>query len=124
MSARTELAGILQQWLELTRAEGSAIQAALWPALRRIQARKGALRKSLTAAARACVAEDASALRPFRAEVGRINSLLTRNAAVLAAQMARARARQESLDQAKQNLRRIQRSYARSQTPAAWHSYS
>ena len=33
MSARKELAGILEQWLQLTRSEGAAIQAALWPAV-------------------------------------------------------------------------------------------
>jgi uncharacterized protein involved in exopolysaccharide biosynthesis len=130
MSAREELGGILEQWLQLTQEEGAAIQAAAWPAVRRIQARKAALRKSFTEAARKCAQEDAAASpgnpapRPFRAEAGRIISLLTRNAAALAAQVSRARARQESLDQANRNLRRIQRSYVRLQPPTAWHSYS
>ncbi len=130
MSARKELAGILEQWLQLTRAEGAAIQAALWPAVRRIQARKAALRKSLIEAARTCAEADAAAgpgnpaPGPFRTEVGRIISLLTRNGAALTAQLRRARARQESLDQADRNLRRIQRSYVRPQPPTAWHSYS
>ena len=61
MSARKELAGILEQWLQLTRVEGAAIQAALWPAVRRIQARKAALRKSLIEAARTCAEADAAA---------------------------------------------------------------
>ncbi len=130
MSARRELAGILEQWLQLTRAEGAAIQAAVWPAVRRIQARKAALRKSLAEAAQTCAEEDAAAdpgnpaPKPFRAEVGRIISLLTRNGAALTAQLSQARARQESLDQANRNLRRIQRSYVRPQPPTAWHSYS
>jgi uncharacterized protein involved in exopolysaccharide biosynthesis len=130
MSARKELAGILEQWLQLTRAEGAAIQASAWPTVRRIQARRAALRKSLTEAARTCAEEDAAAgpgnpaPRPFRAEAGRIISLLTRNGAALTAQLSRARARQESLDQANRNLRRIQRSYVRPHPPTAWHSYS
>jgi hypothetical protein len=130
MSARKELAGILEQWLDLTRAEGGAIQTAAWPTVRQIQARKAALRKSLTEAMRTCAEEDAAAgpgnpaPKPYRAEVGRILSLLTRNGAALTAQMSRARARQESLDQVKRNLRRIQRSYARHKPPTAWHSYS
>jgi hypothetical protein len=130
MSARKELAGILEQWLQLTRAEGAAIQAAVWPAVRRIQARRAALRESFTEAARRCAEENAAAKpgnpppKPFRAEVGRIISLLTRNSVALRAQLSRARARQESLDQANRNLRGIQRSYVRPQPPTAWHSYS
>ena len=130
MSARKELAGILEQWLQLTRAEGAAIQASAWPAVRRIQARRAALRKSLAEAARACAEEDATAapgnpaLKSFRAEAGRIMSMLARNGAALAAQSRRAQARQEALDQEKQNLRRIQRSYVRPHPPTAWHSYS
>jgi hypothetical protein len=130
MSARKELAGILAQWLQLTRAEGAAVQAAAWQAVRQIQARKAALRKPLAEAAGRCAQEDAAASpgnpvpRPFRAEAGRIISLLTRNSAALTAQLSLARARQESLDQASRNLRRIQRSYVRLQPPAAWHCYS
>jgi uncharacterized protein involved in exopolysaccharide biosynthesis len=130
MSARQELAGILQQWLQLTREEGAAIQTALWPAVSRIQARKAILRKSFTDAVQKCAAEDAAAgpgkpaSKPFRAEVGRIISLLARNGAALAAQLNRARTRRETLDQTKRNMRRIQRSYARSHPSTAWHSYS
>jgi predicted deacylase len=129
MSARKELAGILEKWLQLTRAEGAAIQAAAWSALGEIQARKAALRKSLAEAMRACVEEEAGsagkfAPRAFRAEASRILSLLTRNGAALAAQLSRAKAQRESLDQADRNLRRIERSYVRLHPPTAWHSYS
>jgi hypothetical protein len=127
MSAQHELAGILQQWLQLTREESAAIQSARWPALTRIQARKAALREALPAAARRSAQEDAAAgpaRKSFRAEVGRITSLLTRNSETLAAQLRQVRARQELLDQAKRNLRKIQRSYLRPRHPAAWNSYS
>ncbi|MGP8201486.1 MAG: hypothetical protein ACLQU4_18505 [Limisphaerales bacterium] len=129
MSARKELAGILEEWLQLTRSEGAAIQAAAWPALREIQARKAALRKSFIEAMRACAAEESGgagkfAPRPFRAEASRILSLLTRNGAALAAQLSRAKARRELLNQADRNLRKIQRSYVRLHPSTAWQSYS
>jgi hypothetical protein len=127
MSARNEFSGILQQWLQLTREEGAAIQSGLWPDVRRIQARKVVLREAFTAAARKCAREDVSGGRtqkPFRAEVGRIISLLTRNGEALAGQLRRVQARRKLLEQAKRNLRRIQRSYLRPRQPTAWHSYS
>jgi len=129
MSARNELAGILRQWLKLTEEEGAAIQSAGWPAIKRIQARKAALREPLAVAMQKCARADATAgpahsLKPFRAEAARIISLLTRNGEALGAQLRQARARQELLDQAKRNLRRIQRSYLPPQPPTAWHSYS
>jgi hypothetical protein len=91
MSARTELAGILRQWLKLTREEGAAIASARWPVIKRIQARKTVLRESLATAARQCAREDAAGghgqpdLKQFRAEAARIISLLTRNGEALAA---------------------------------------
>jgi len=130
MSARDEIAEILEQWLQLTRAEGAAIQSASWPAVDRIQARKAILQKSLAEAARKSTSEEAAgrpttpALAPFRAKAAQINSLLTRNAEALAAQVRRARARQKLLDETKRNLSRIQRSYLRPHLPTAWHSYS
>ena len=130
MSARKELAGILEQWLQLTKAEGAAIQAAHWSAVSPIQSRKAGLRQSLAEAARKCAREQAASgpgnpsPNPFGAEAGRIISLLTRNGAALAAQMRRARARQELLNQSKRNLQKIQYSYLRPKSPAAWNSYS
>lgn len=122
MSARDELAAVLQRWLQLTRQEASAIEAAAWPALARIQASKAPLRDSFVAAARQCATEDPSL--PFRAEVGRIISLLTRNAEVLAAQLRRARARQKSLNEARRNLGKIRQSYIQPARLTAWNSYS
>ena len=77
-----------------------------------------------------CAEEDAAAgcgnpsLKPFRAEVGRIISLLTRNGAALAAQLRQVAPSQEKLDQAKQNLRRIQLLMFARRPLTAWHSYS
>jgi hypothetical protein len=129
MSAQQELAGILERLLQLTQAEGAAIEKASWPVLRQIQATKADLRKSFSEAVRKYAREEASGpgeplSRPFRAEAARIISLLTRNGSALSAQLNRARARQVMLDQTKRNLLAIQRSYVRSQPPTAWHSYS
>jgi hypothetical protein len=130
MSAREEFAAILQQWLQLTREEGAAIQSADWPAVRLIQTRKASLRGSFTAAAHRCAGDDKSsapvqpASKSFRAEAARILSLLTRNSAALAAQMHQVRTRQEALDQTKRILSKIQRSYFRPRQPRAWNYYS
>jgi len=120
MSARDNLAGILEQWLRLTREESAAIQTRGWSALRQIQARKAALREPLASAVR----QRNSVPPHLRAQVGRIISLLTRNARVLADQLRQARAGQETLDQARRNLQRIARCYARRPHAARWHSYS
>lgn len=127
MSARTDIARLLERWLQLTQSEGAAIQSAAWPAVLEIQSRKTELKKSLAQAERNWAAENPSAspaAKPFRAEVGRLISLANRNAELLAAQMRRARAQQEALETASQNLRRIQRSYVRKPLPTAWQCYS
>jgi len=126
MSSQTDPAELMQQWLQLTREESAAIQSALWPEVRRIQARKAALRESLTAAARQPGQKDGTVrhtLKPFSAEAGRISSLLTRSSETLAAELRRLQFRQESLDQARRNLRKIQRSYFQPQQPPARHFY-
>jgi hypothetical protein len=120
MSARNEIAGILEQWLQLTRAEGAAIETAAWDKVRQIQAQKAVLQKALAKAGK----PGGVALDEFRATAGRIVSSLERNAKALAVQVRRAQAQQKSLDETKQNLRRIRHSYARPQRHSAWHSYS
>jgi hypothetical protein len=130
MSARKDMARLLEEWLQLTQAEGAAIQSAAWSAVKEIQARKTELQKSLAEAELNWAAENPGdtsgvpAPKPFRTEVGRLISLEARNAELLAAQLRRARAQQEALDQAYRNLRKIQRSYARKPLPTAWQCYS
>ena len=120
MNAREEIAGILEEWLQLTQAEGAAIQAAAWSDLARIQARKATLQEGLTKARGHAHAEPGA----VRAKVARIISLVTRNGVALAEKLRLARERQRLLDQSNRNLHRIQRSYVRPPSPAAWHSYS
>lgn len=124
MSARTELAGILAQWQQLSRDEGRAIDAAAWPRLRKIQARKAVLRQPLTQAFQRCAKEEGRADFPFQSELARIISLLTRNGERLAARCRQARARQEALERSRRNLRRIERSYSHLGRRANGHSYS
>jgi aryl-alcohol dehydrogenase-like predicted oxidoreductase len=123
MSAREELAGVLDKWLRLTRKEGAAIDSASWHDLRQIQAQKSLLKNSFAAAAQRCAAEGV-ALDPFRPAAARVLSLLTRNGEVLAAQMRQARLQEAALDENRRNLFRVQRSYVGRRSRAAWHCYS
>lgn len=124
MNARQELAGIMEQWLELSQAEGTAIQKSQWPALKRIQARKSALRESFSRAVRECAQSDRPVLQQFRPKAARLMSLLNRNAAALATALSQARAEQEKLNLTRQNLRRIQRSYASGPSRRTLNSFS
>jgi len=130
MSARSDLAKLLAQWLELTRAEGGAIQAAAWARVSEIQSHKAALQKSFDETREKWAGEysgrvpAAAKADPFRAELGRLLSLEERNRALLAAQLQRVQTEQGSLDQAYQNLRKIQRSYTRKPYPTAWQCFS
>jgi hypothetical protein len=125
MSAHEEIDSILEQWLQLTEAEGAAIQKGNWPEVKRLQCRKGVLRQPLSEAIRHYAADPARpGSRHFRSRVARLNSLLTRNGALLADQLRRARARQETLNQTRRNLQGIGRIYGRSRSGHAWHSYS
>lgn len=119
MSVRIEPADVLREWLCLTREEGTAIESACWIEVRRIQARKGALREIL-----ARIPRDQPVSAALRAEAGRILSLLSHHSQALATQRDKARARQQALDQAKQNVARIRRSYLFPRKAAAWQSYS
>jgi hypothetical protein len=118
MTAQQEMAGLLEQWLQLTRAEAGAIQYATWPDLRNIQAAKASLQKLLTDAKERWNRENpgrASAPpdeHPLYTVVCRLLSMETRNAEALAAKLRQANARKESLDEAARNLRNVRQSYA------------
>jgi hypothetical protein len=119
MSARQELAGLLEQWLQLTQAEGAAIQAANWVQVREIQSTKARLQPVITDQK-----AQLSGANPFAAQVGRLLSLEARNSELLAAQLRRVSAEKSSLDQSHQNLRRIHRSYVPQSGAAGWNCYS
>ncbi len=117
MSARPEIAKILEQWLQLSKAEAGAIQSTAWASLKEIQAAKTGLQKQFARAKEKWEAENPSEFSspdkyPFRAELGRLASLATRNGELLAAQLRRAEAKRESLKEAFRNLRKVQQSYS------------
>ncbi len=127
MSARQDISKLLDQWLQLTQAEGGAIQAASWTKVKKIQADKARVQKSLAEAQGEWARQNPGAppaANPFRADLARLISMETRNAELLAAQIRRAEAERISLDHAYRNLRRIQKSYIRKPQPVAWQCYS
>jgi hypothetical protein len=127
MSARHEVNHLLGQWLELTRAEAGAIQAAAWPNVGAIQSSKAALRESLTRALDRWNLENGRATippnHPFRAQVNRLLSLETRNAEIVAAQMRRVQHEQQRNAEDLRNLLRLQRSYGRP-SGKNWETFS
>jgi hypothetical protein len=129
MSARQEIADLLEQWLQLTQAEAGAIQSETWPSLQEIQAAKMCLQKRLTQAREKWEAENpgrvlaAAGKHPFYAEMGRLVSLETRNGELLAAKLRRVHAERESLNEAARNLRNVHQSYVLKQE-GVWNCYS
>jgi hypothetical protein len=130
MTPPENTARLLQQWLQMTRAESRAIQTAAWPKLREIQSGKAALRPALDQAfgqwksSRPSVPASASAENPFRAQVAQLIALEAHNAQILAGRREKARAQLLPLERAAQNLRNLRRSYAPPPPPAACNSYS
>ncbi len=118
MSARQQIADLLDQWLQLTQAEAGAIQSATWPSLRDIHADKATLQKRLTEAREKWETENSGKAlggpgkHPFYARIGKLLSLETRNAELLAAKLRHAHAQRESLNEAARNLRNVRQSYA------------
>ena len=121
---------LLQQWLQMTRAESQAIQAGAWAKLHEIQSHKAALRQPLNEARRqwksggpAASAAAGGAL-PFRAEVARLIALEASNARLLAVRREKAREQQRHFERAAQNLRNLRRTYVPPSPPVACNSYS
>ena len=129
MNARQEIAKILEQWLQLTKAEAGAIQSAGWPSLKEIQAAKTGLQNQLARAKEKWEAENPGEAfsgpdkHPFHSELSRLLSLATRNGELLTAQLRRAHAERESLNEAFRNLRKVQQSYS-AKPHGAWDCYS
>jgi hypothetical protein len=130
MSAQEQMARLLQNWLQLTRAESAAIQAGAWPRLQTIQSEKTRLREPLNDLKKACLgagreaSSAASLLKDdgFRAAIGRLIALEEHNAQLVAARRQKAREQQLHLSRASRNLRQLKKSYA-SQLPTAMHSW-
>ncbi|MGD1085889.1 MAG: hypothetical protein ABSA47_14225 [Verrucomicrobiota bacterium] len=128
MSTEEQMARLLQQWHQMTRAESRAIQAAAWPRLRAIQSDKARLRQPLSEAMKQWKAQESSAPRgvlsgkPIRAAVSRLIALEERNAQLVAARRQKARDQRLHLERAARNLLRVKKSYAPA-APVAWSSW-
>ena len=129
MNARQHIAGLLQQWREISQSEFKAIQGGDWSQLRVLQVTKDTLQQSLTEAREAWNAENPTdplppaGEHPFEAEVSSLVALETRNVQLLEARRQKLRDRQALLKQARGNIRRLRQSYA-PQADAKWNSYS
>lgn len=126
MSARDDIADLLEKWLQLTHAETRAIQAREWISLTQIQTAKVRLQQPVTDALGQWARETAqgnTTNHPFRAEVNRLISLESRNGELLATPLRRAQTERICQDNAVRNLRRLQKSYG-SKPDNGWESYS
>jgi hypothetical protein len=129
MSAQEQLARLLQEWLQMTRAESEAIQAGAWPRLLAVQSDKSRLRRPLSEAMRQWKARESSPSggapaendKPVRAAVGRLIALEERNAQLVAGRLEKARAQRLHLERASRNLARVKQCYAPA-APVAWSS--
>lgn len=120
MSARQELAGLLEQWHQLSQDEGAAIEAANWAKVAEIQAAKARLQPAITRQKTLFT----GANNPFTMQLGRLLSLEARNSELLATQLRRAVTEKAGLDQAQQNLRRLRHSYVQRTGMPALSCYS
>jgi hypothetical protein len=129
MSARKDMEECFRQWLALTLAEATAIESSAWSRVSEIQAGKAELQKTILVTQDRWAKEvphgaDSPGANPFRVEIGRLISLESRNGELLAAQLRRARVRQETVDQAQRNLNKIRGSYAYRPPAAVLQCYS
>jgi len=130
MTPPDSTARLLQQWLEMTRAESQAIQACAWAELHQIQSCKAALRQPLIESRLLWVSDglagrvSTAGVLPYRAEIARLIALESHNARLLAARRDKAREQQRRLERAAQNLRNVRRSYVPPPPPGACNSWS
>lgn len=130
MSAKKNLVEAYNTWEKLTQTEGVAIEHENWPQVSECQQTKQGLQRKiihLTEAAQAeCIAggQDQKTLEhEVRRIINTLIALESRNAELLAGRKQAAEVRRLELDQASQNLRRVQKSYS-PPTGASWNSYS
>lgn len=118
MSTQEQLAPLLQQWLQLTRAESAAIRAEAWPKLLAIQSDKARLRPPLDEAKKEWNSRRSSGFpsaqtdNPVRAVLSRLIVLEQQNAQLIAARQQKTKAQLLHLGRATRNLLKIKKSYA------------
>jgi hypothetical protein len=94
MNPTENASSLLQQWLEMTRAEAEAIQSSAWQRIAEIQSRKASLRQPLTEAFQHWNPGEL----PFRADLGRLIALESRNAQALTDRLQKAREQHLALE--------------------------
>lgn len=130
MSADAQLRDAYAEWRRLAEAEGEAIHARNWPQLLDCQNALQQLQPRIIRFTEAAQQEwtrlgvnRADREQDFRTVVSELIELEWRNNALLNVVTQAARVEINELEQAGQNLRRVQRSYAPNRPPA-WTSFS
>lgn len=130
MIAQKSLFEAYEAWEHLTQSEGAAIRAGDWARVADCQQSKQVLQKqivSLTESAQAeCIGTGLDAKnfeRDLRPIINKLISMESLNAELLATKRQAADVEKLDLDQASNNLRRVQKSYS-PPTPPVWNSYS
>jgi hypothetical protein len=130
MSADTQLQDAYQEWRRLAEAEGEAIRTSNWTAVHDCQAALQQLQPRIIRCTDEAQqewtrlgADRSSKEKDLRSVVSGLIELEWRNNALLNVLNQAAKAEMGELEQAGQNLRRVQRSYAPAR-PAAWTSFS
>jgi len=130
MNRETELDNACREWRRLAEVEGEAICRRDWTlffdcqnALRLLQPRLLRCRQAAPHQAGETGTSAPDQQKNFRAAVSKLIELERRNLELLDAVRQRAAQQKQQLEQAQQNLRRIQRSYAPARA-SAWNSSS
>ena len=130
MIAKKSLFDAYNSWEQLTQAEGAAIQSGDWARVAECQQAKQGLQKQiihLTESAQAeCIETGLDSKifeRDLRPIINNLISMESRNSELLAIRRQAADLEKLDLDQASNNLRRVQKSYSPA-TAAVWNSYS
>jgi hypothetical protein len=130
MIAKKSLFDAYDNWEQLTKAESAAIQRGDWTRVAECQAEKKILQKRIIALTESAQAEcietglDAKNFeRDLRPIINNLISMETRNAELIAIRKHDAEVQRIDLDNAANNLRRVQKSYSPATAPV-WNSYS
>ena len=130
MIAKKSLFDAYNSWEQLTQTEGAAIQSGDWARVAECQQAKQGLQKQiihLTESAQAeCIEtglDSKNFERDLRPIINKLISMESRNSELLAIRRQAADIEKLDLEQASNNLRRVQKSYSPA-TAAVWNSYS
>ena len=130
MIAKKSLFDAYNSWEQLTQAEGAAIQSGDWARVAECQQTKQSLQKQIIQLTESAQSECIEAgldsknfERDRRPIINNLISMESRNSELIAIRRHAADVEKLDLDQAAQNLRRVQKSYS-PPASAVWNSYS